>query len=92
MTGLADVDGLLNICIQVCVWLDFPPLITHGWKCKQKRAYIGDSKNISAKTKNKACYEDLNRDLLCSTLTLCHYQKTLMKAFLCLPSTVGSLV
>ena len=26
MTGLADVDGFI-ICIQVCVWLGFPPLI-----------------------------------------------------------------
>ena len=26
MNGLADVDGF-KICIQVCVWLGFPPLI-----------------------------------------------------------------
>ena len=26
MTGLADVDGF-RICIQVCMWLDFRPLI-----------------------------------------------------------------
>ena len=25
MAVLADVDGFKN-CIQVCVWLDFPPL------------------------------------------------------------------
>ena len=30
MTGLADVDRF-KICIQVCVWLGFPPL-----KLKQK--------------------------------------------------------
>ena len=27
MTGLAEVDGLI-ICIQVCMWLGFPPLTT----------------------------------------------------------------
>ena len=26
MTGLADVDGFI-ICIQVCLWLGFQPLI-----------------------------------------------------------------
>ena len=26
MNGLADVDGF-KICIQVCMWLGFPPLI-----------------------------------------------------------------
>ena len=26
MNGLADVDGF-KICIHVCVWLGFPPLI-----------------------------------------------------------------
>ena len=26
MNGLADVDGF-KLCIQVCVWLGFPPLI-----------------------------------------------------------------
>ena len=26
MNGLADVDGF-KICIQVCVWLGFPPLV-----------------------------------------------------------------
>ena len=25
MTGLADVDGYI-VCIQVCMWLGFPPL------------------------------------------------------------------
>ena len=27
MNGLADIDGF-KICIQVCVWLGFPPLKT----------------------------------------------------------------
>ena len=31
MTGLADVDGF-KICIQVCVWMGFPPLIYYIWK------------------------------------------------------------
>ena len=29
MNGLADVDGF-KICIQVCVWLGFPPLKLDG--------------------------------------------------------------
>ena len=30
MNGLADGDGF-KICIQVCVWLGFPPLLIHIW-------------------------------------------------------------
>ena len=29
MTGLADVDGF-KICMQVCVWLGFPPVSMEG--------------------------------------------------------------
>ena len=29
MNGLADLDGF-KICIQVCVWLGFPPLLFDG--------------------------------------------------------------
>ena len=40
MNGLADIDGF-KICIQVCVWLGFPPLKTvdlfsrHGNLCDE---------------------------------------------------------
>ena len=36
MNGLADVDGF-KLCIQVCVWLGFPPLMLSvglaGYQC-----------------------------------------------------------
>ena len=38
MTGLADVDGF-NICIQVYIWLGFPPLIFESFGMTQWKSH-----------------------------------------------------
>ena len=39
MTGLVDVDEL-KICIQVCVWLGFPPLKLSAKRTNKLRLMI----------------------------------------------------
>ena len=38
MNGLADVDGFKK-CIQVCVWMDFPPLFSPNLGKSQQTYY-----------------------------------------------------